>query len=130
VIELPRAITLRYVLVLPWRNQPMSRSLRLLALVFGFTIVAAGAHAQEFNEGAGPDKKGSVGLLLGYGIGFDEVNVWGFGLGVRGGYNLNQIYLGGRFVYNFGESTDVLLAESTFNMWELGIEGGYDFLVS
>jgi Outer membrane protein beta-barrel domain len=110
----------------------MSRSLQLLALVFGFTIVAAGAHAQEFNEGTGPDKKISAGLLLGYGIGFDEVNLWGFGLGVRGGYNLNQIYLGGRFTYNFGESyEDVLgLTETTMSMWELGIEGGYDFLVA
>ena len=116
----------------------MSRSLQSLGwlgLVCVFTLMAlasTGAHAQEFNAGPGPQNKISAGLLIGYGVGFDEPNIWGFGLGARAGYNLNQVYMGLRFMYNFGESySDVIgLAEITANMWSLGIEGGYDFLVA
>jgi hypothetical protein len=45
------------------------------------------------------DKPISVGLLLGYGIGLEDgPNPWGLGFGLRGGYNLDAIYLGVRFV--------------------------------
>src|SRR4051794_17314293 len=81
-----------------------SRSLQQLFLACVFMLVAAEVHAQEFNAGPGPANKISAGVLLGYGIGFDETNIWGFGLGARGGYNLKQIYLGLRFMYNFGET--------------------------
>lgn len=105
-------------------------------LVLGLLLVASTGRAQDgFNEGPGPEKKISVGLLLGYGIAFDDFNPWGVGLGVRGGYNLNQIYLGARFVYNLGSSEDVAtpgftVAEYTYSLWDLGLEGGYDIPVA
>lgn len=76
--------------------------------------------AETTEDGSGADKPISVGLLLGYGIGIDTggVNPYGLGFGVRGGYNLDEIFLGARFVYYLGESS--------LNVWELGIEGGYD----
>lgn len=109
----------------------MSRFVKQLALAGVLMLAATGVHAQEFNAGPGPENKLSAGLLLGYGIGFDEDNWWGFGLGARAGYNLNQIYLGLRFMYHFGETNEGLLGlgERTTNLWEIGAEGGYDFLV-
>jgi len=72
--------------------------------------------------GAAHAKPISVGLLLGYGISFEDgPNIWGLGFGLRGGYNIDAIFLGARFVYYLGED-DV-------NLWELGIEGGYDIPV-
>jgi hypothetical protein len=76
----------------------------------------------DANSGA-PKKPISVGLLLGYGISLEDgPNPWGFGFGLRGGYNIDAIYLGARFTYYLGEDP--------VNIWELGIEGGYDFAVS
>jgi hypothetical protein len=62
----------------------------------------------------------SLGLLLGYGIELDDlgVNPWGIGFGARGGYNAGPLFLGGRFVFYLGEDPS--------NIWELGLEGGYD----
>lgn len=72
--------------------------------------------------GAANAKPISVGLLLGYGISFEDgPNPWGLGFGLRGGYNLDAIFLGARFAYYLGEDD--------FNLWELGIEGGYDLPV-
>jgi hypothetical protein len=106
-----------------------------LILSASLLLTAAAADAQGFNEGPGPEKKISVGLLLGYGISFEDQNGWGVGLGVRGGYNLNQIFLGARFVYQLGETYEagfggITLAEATINLWEVGVEGGYDLLVA
>lgn len=106
-------------------------------LVLSLLLVASAGRAQDvgFNAGPGPDKKISVGLLLGYGIAFDDFNPWGVGIGVRGGYNLNQIYLGARFVYNLGSSEDLetpgfTVAEYSYSLWDLGLEGGYDIPVA
>jgi hypothetical protein len=74
----------------------------------------------------------SVGLLLGYGISLEDgANAWGLGFGARGGYNLGQVYLGARFVFYLGASQDVSTGfgakvSADVNIWELGIEGGYD----
>jgi hypothetical protein len=83
--------------------------------------------------GGGPEKPISVGLLLGYGISLEDGgNPWGLGFGVRGGYNIDAIYLGVRFVYYLGESEDIPdpfgggSTSVSVNVWELGIEGGYD----
>jgi opacity protein-like surface antigen len=80
-----------------------------------------------------PAKPISVGLLVGYGISLEDgANPWGIGFGARGGYNLGQIYLGARFVFYLGESESSMpipggaSVDSDFNIWELGIEGGYD----
>ena len=107
----------------------MSRTVRPIVLACMFTFMAAGAHAQESNYAAA-QRPISLGILLGYGVDFDDPNLWGFGLGVRGGYNLKQVYLGVRFMWNFGESYSGPLGfDATANIWELGIEGGYDFVV-
>lgn len=86
---------------------------------------------------SGGEKPISVGLLLGYGIGLDlkgGPNPWGLGFGARGGYNIGQVYLGARFVFYLGSSKDVFNGVSTIsysvNLWELGIEGGYDVKAS
>ncbi|MGD8863584.1 MAG: hypothetical protein PVI30_26455 [Myxococcales bacterium] len=71
---------------------------------------------------AGSEKPFSAGLLLGYGISLEDGgNLWGLGFGVRGGYNIDEIFIGARFVYYLGEDP--------VNLWELGIEGGYDLAV-
>jgi hypothetical protein len=63
----------------------------------------------------------TLGLLLGYGLDLEEgfgINPWGVGFGARGGYNVGPIFLGGRFVFYLGEDPS--------NIWEIGVEGGYD----
>jgi len=87
------------------------------------------ADANEIPEstGAANARPISLGLLLGYGISFEDGgNPWGLGFGLRGGYNIDAIYLGARFVYYLGESEEVGPVEVSVNLWELGIEGGYD----
>jgi hypothetical protein len=74
----------------------------------------------------------SLGLLLGYGVDLGNThNFWGLGLGLRAGYNLRRIYLGGRFVYQFGSSSEdvalgVVIRRFTWRHFDLGFEGGYD----
>jgi hypothetical protein len=68
--------------------------------------------------------------LLGYGISFEDgPNAWGLGFGLRGGYNIDAIFLGARFVYYLGETEEAGGFEASYNLWELGIEGGYDIPV-
>lgn len=101
------------------------RSALIVCLLLGSTSAVLAQEVEgtaETAEVGGGDKPISAGLLLGYGISFEDgPNIWGFGLGLRGGYNLGPIFLGARFVYYFGEDN--------FNLWELGIEGGYDLPV-
>jgi hypothetical protein len=74
----------------------------------------------------------SIGLLLGYGFDLgNDNNYWGLGLGVRAGYNARKIYLGGRFVYQFGSTQEdralgVVLRNFAWHHWDLGFEAGYD----
>jgi hypothetical protein len=81
----------------------------------------------------GPAKPFSAGLLIDFGTDLGEdFNPWGLGLGVKGGYNLERLYLGVRFVYQLGNSVDVVTPglstlEFTYNLWELSLEAGYDF---
>ncbi|HKP57316.1 MAG TPA: outer membrane beta-barrel protein [Polyangiales bacterium] len=107
----------------------MSRTVRPIVLACMFTFMAAGAHAQESSP-ASAQRPISLGILLGYSVAFDDPNWWGFGLGARAGYNLKQIYLGVRFMYNFGESYSdpIGLTDSTANLWDVGAEVGYDFV--
>jgi hypothetical protein len=87
-------------------------------------------------EASGPSKPISVALLVGFGLSLEKGgNPWGFGFGLRGGYNIDKIYLGARFVYYLGESQSVSVpgvgaASTTINIWELGVEGGYDVAAS
>jgi opacity protein-like surface antigen len=98
---------------------------------FGGEAEVGGDDMAPSGDGDGVEKPISVGLLLGYGISLEDgANPWGLGFGVRGGYNLDAIFLGARFVYYLGESQEASVFgmnfESSFNIWELGIEGGYD----
>jgi hypothetical protein len=80
----------------------------------------------------------AVGLLLGYGFDLrNPFNMWGLGLGLRGGYNLGlgPIYIGGRFVYQFGDSRQdeargQVIRDFSWHHWDLGVEGGYDVSVA
>lgn len=92
--------------------------------------VERGSGSSEEAVVGGGDKPISVGLLLGYGISFEDgPNIWGLGFGLRGGYNIDAIFLGARFVYYVGESEEIAGAEWSANLWEIGIEGGYDIPV-
>jgi len=87
------------------------------------------------DDAAGPGKPISVALLLGYGISLEDFNPWGLGFGLRGGYNLDKIFLGARFVYYLGGTEELPdgfgnTIEIDYNLWELGIEGGYDLDVA
>ncbi len=82
-------------------------------------------------DSSGPAKPISVSLLLGYGVSLKSgPNPWGFGFGARGGYNLDKIYLGARFAFYLGESQSTAGFKTSLNVWELGLEGGYDFDVA
>jgi len=91
---------------------------------------------QDLGVGQGRGaKRISIGLLLGYGTKLSssagvDINPFGVGFGARGGYNLDAIYLGGRFVFFLGESTDRLGGEESFNEFTLGVVAGYDMRVS
>lgn len=94
------------------------------------------AQEQEIQPAPGVAPKPiSAALLLGYGTDLGgDFNPWGFGIGLRGGYNIGRIYVGGRFTYHFGTSADLLTAglstiEVTYSLWDLDAEGGYDFPV-
>jgi hypothetical protein len=83
---------------------------------------ASGELASE--DTGGGSKPISVGLLVGYGLDLEDgpLNPWGLGFGARGGYNLDQIFLGVRFVFYLGGEEGGVSS----NVWELGLEGGYD----
>ncbi len=71
----------------------------------------------------------SLGLLLGYGTDLEEgdLNLFGLGLGVRGGYTLDMgLYLGAQFIYFLGESEGAEGAEVSANEMLIGAEVGYD----
>lgn len=76
------------------------------------------------DAGGGDEKPISAGLLLGYGISLESGgNVWGLGFGVGGGYTLDMgLYLGAHFVY--------FLGEDPVNLWDLGLDVGYEMDVA
>jgi hypothetical protein len=95
------------------------------AVAASMSLTASAARAAD----TAPDREGvSAGVLVGYG--FDDA--YKFGLGARGGYTLAspKVYIGGTFVYHFGESEsfgDITVSE---HLLYLGPEGGYDFAIS
>jgi len=94
-------------------------------------LMSAAASAQEPASG-GVAKPISAGLLLGAGVALGEdYNPWGFGIGARAGYNYGPIFVGGRFVFHLGTTASATSAgfntiEIDYNLWELGVEAGYD----
>jgi len=101
-----------------------THKLLVAAVASSVSLVASAAWAQT---DAAPDRQGaSAGILIGYG--FDSA--YKLGLGARGGYTLAQkIYIGGTFVYHFGESKSVEGVSASEHLFYLGPEGGYDFVI-
>ncbi len=80
----------------------------------------------------------SVAVLVGYGVSLEDVNPWGFGFGLRAGYNIDAFFVGGRFVFYIGETVTETRAsfsggtseeDISHNLWELGAEVGYDIAI-
>jgi hypothetical protein len=71
----------------------------------------------------------TVALLGGYGYALEapsDVNPFGAGFGVRGGYNLDAFYLGARFMIFLGDSEQIEGVEVSANSITIGLEAGYD----
>lgn len=98
--------------------------------------VAADDGDADGGASGGPAKPISVALLLGYGLNLDsdatgDLNPFGLGFGVRGGYNIDEIYVGARILFFLGESESTLGGgEASFNELTLGLVGGYDLEMS
>ena len=79
-----------------------------------------------------PATEGSLQLGLGfrYGVELNEgdLNPWGTGIGLEGGYTLPviPIYVGGNAEYFFGGTLESPLGDVDSNIWQLSAEGGYD----
>lgn len=74
------------------------------------------------------DKPISVGLLVGYGISFEdsELNPFGLGFGLRGGYTFDiGLYAGAKFIYYLGGE----LGTQTANIATISVEGGYKLVL-
>lgn len=101
-----------------------TRKLIAFAALSTMSLTASSAWAAD---NTAPDREGaSVGVLVGYG--FD--GAYHLGLGARGGYTLSQkIYIGGAFVYHFGQSQDTPLGSVSEHLFYLGPEGGYDLVI-
>ena len=93
-----------------------------------------GAKAATRDEAAAAEDDGapkaiSVALLGGYGYALEapsDVNPFGVGFGVRGGYNLEGFYLGARFMFFIGDAEAIAGVEVSANSITLGLEAGYD----
>ncbi len=92
------------------------------------------ALAQHRHDDVG---QGTLSAQFDYGIwtGDGNLNGYGAGLGLRGGYTLDMgLYLGGDFDYFFGESDSagvlgIAGASNHLNVWNVMGEVGYDFWV-
>lgn len=76
----------------------------------------------------------SVGILLGAGTTFDKnlggVNPFGFGFGVRGGYNFGKSFFGLRFIDYVGSSVAIPTGMLSMSSWLLAAEAGCDIDIS
>lgn len=87
---------------------------------------ALAQRAEDFRE------RTSIGVLGGYGLDLEnsQLNMFGGGIGLRGGYTFKPgFYLGGQLLYFFGESDVLLDSEVSLNLVTLGVEAGYDAIV-
>jgi hypothetical protein len=106
----------------------MKRISTLLVAAVASSMSLAASSSQAQTDPA-PDRQGpSVGVQLGYG--FDDA--YKFGLGARGGYTLDspKVYIGGTFVYHFGESQSAAGATVSEHLLYVGPEAGYDFVIA
>lgn len=80
-----------------------------------------------------PATEGSIQIGLGFRYGVEmndgDLNPWGTGIGLEGGYTLPVIpvYVGGNAEYFFGGTLDSPQVDLDSNIWQLSAEGGYDF---
>jgi hypothetical protein len=106
----------------------MPNLIRICGLAALMMTVTPSAFAQEA-DAPDEDRRASVAALLGFGIDLtsDDFNPFGFGLGANGGYSFDSgLYLGGQFMYFFGESEDTAFGDVSANIVSLGVEGGYN----
>ncbi|HEX3595667.1 MAG TPA: hypothetical protein VHU80_11205 [Polyangiaceae bacterium] len=111
----------------------LGSSVVALALV-GTSGTALAAYHNNYDAHGG---QGTLNAQFDYGFwtGDGDINAYGAGLGLRGGYTLDMgLYLGGDFDYFFGESNDVGIAglggaSVGWNVWNIMAEVGYDFWV-
>jgi hypothetical protein len=110
----------------------MSRSSSSRSIVRSLVIAASLGCASAYSASARAAPAFTLErATLGGGVRFGTEDL-NFGLGVRGGYTLNQgIYIGGLFDYWFGESDEsnalgVAGASSSFSAWDLMAVVGYD----
>lgn len=89
--------------------------------------LAASANARA--ETPATANKPNVGAAVMYGVytGDGDVNPYGIGFGVNGGYTLDMgLHVGAGFNYFLGESTEVFGTDVTFNTYQLMGIVGYD----
>jgi len=81
---------------------------------------------------AGAPTENVIQIAAGFRYGLEmndgDLNPWGSGIGLQGGYTLPiiPVYLGGNFEYFFGGKAQVLTAEVEGHLWQATVEGGYD----
>jgi hypothetical protein len=79
-----------------------------------------------------PATAGAIQLGLGFRYGIElndgDLNRWGTGIGLDGGYTLPvlPIYVGGNIEYFFGGTLESPLGDVESNVWQVSAEGGYD----
>jgi hypothetical protein len=106
----------------------MPNLIRICGLALMMMTVTASAFAQD-TDAPHEDRRASVAALLGFGVDLtsDDLNPFGFGFGVTGGYSFDSgVYLGGQFLYFIGDSEETPAGEVSENIVSLGLEGGYN----
>lgn len=108
----------------------MNKTLKTLGLALALTCLLASTASADAPMTA---NAGSAFGQLGYGIftgddtGGSDVNPYGLGLGLGGGYTLDMgVYLGARFDYFLGDSNTTAGIDSSVNIYQFGLEVGYD----
>jgi hypothetical protein len=97
---------------------------------------------EEVEAPPDPGAKGlGIGALLGYGLSLESgANIWSAGFGLQGNYDTGVFVIGARFVYYIGGSEEIPKIDVfqvvtgtekvTANVWELGLDVGFDIDLS
>jgi hypothetical protein len=116
----------------------VGRGLLLVVGLLGVLLPARPSRAEEKGEprfyAPSPiidpaPRRISVGLIAGYGFTLDTapvsgLNVLGMTFGVRGGYDIDPVYLGARLQFFLGDTRSVPEGELEFDETTIGIEAG------
>lgn len=104
------------------------RKVKGMSIAMGLASVlwAAPSWADAATEGA---LQFGLGFRYGAELNDGDLNPWGTGLGLEGGYTLPvlPIYVGGNIEYFFGGTLESPLGDVKANVFQLSAEGGYDF---